>query len=120
MNACRTKSSGSSSRRGSSVVARASGRVGLRVGGNALATQSAWPKLTLRIDAAEIADDLRQPLLPRMLLLDADANSSFVREWTPNVMPPLRHRAYALQWFTFALVALVVFVAVHWRKQENQ
>jgi surfeit locus 1 family protein len=93
---------------------------GLRVGGNALATQSAWPKLTLRIDAAEIADDLRQPLLPRMLLLDADANSSFVREWTPNVMPPLRHRAYALQWFTFALVALVVFVAVHWRKQENK
>lgn len=93
---------------------------GLRVGGNALATQNVWPKLTLRIDAAEIADDLHKPLLPRMLLLDADANSGFVREWTPNVMPPLRHRAYALQWFTFALVALVVFAVVHWRRQESK
>ena len=92
---------------------------GLRVGGNALTAQNTWPKLTLRIDAAEIAADLGKPLLPRMLLLDAGANSGFVREWTPNVMPPVRHRAYAFQWFTFALVALLVFVAVHWRRQEN-
>jgi len=92
---------------------------GLRVGGNALLAQSVWPKLTLRLDAAEIAADLGKPLLPRMLLLDADTNSGFVREWTPNVMPPLRHRAYAFQWFTFAFVALVVFVVVHWRKESR-
>jgi len=93
---------------------------GLRVGGDALKTQSTWPKLTLRIDPAEISADLGKPLLPRMLLQDAAANSGFVREWTPNVMPPVRHRAYALQWFTFALAALVVFVAVHWRAVEKQ
>src|SRR5215208_6176085 len=34
VNACRARSSGSSSRRGSSVVARASGRLCLRVGGD--------------------------------------------------------------------------------------
>jgi len=93
---------------------------GLRVGGDALKAQSAWPKLTLRIDSAEISADLGKPLLPRMLLLDVAANSGFVREWTPNVMPPVRHRAYALQWFTFAFVALVIFVAVHWRAVEKQ
>jgi cytochrome oxidase assembly protein ShyY1 len=92
---------------------------GLRIGGNALTAQSAWPKLTLRLDAEEIAADLRKPLLPRMLLLDAEANSGFVREWTPNVMPPMRHRAYALQWFTFAAAALVIFVILHWRKVEK-
>lgn len=92
---------------------------GLRVGGDALKAQGTWPKLTLRIDAAEISADLGKPLLPRMLLLDADAGSGFVREWTPNVMPPVRHRAYAFQWFTFAIVALVVFVAVHWRAVEK-
>jgi cytochrome oxidase assembly protein ShyY1 len=93
---------------------------GLRVGGDALRAQSVWPKLTLRLDAAEIAADLGKPVLPRMLLLDADASSGFVREWTPNVMPPLRHRAYAFQWFTFAVVALVVFVVVHWRKPDKK
>ena len=92
---------------------------GLRVGGNPLTTQSTWPKLTLRLDATEIAADLGKPLLPRLLLLDADAGSGFVREWTPNVLPPVRHRAYAFQWFTFALVALVVFVAVHWHKVKK-
>ena len=93
---------------------------GLRVGGDALKDESTWPKLTLRIDAAEIAADLGKPLLPRMLLLDPAANSGFVREWTPNVMPPVRHRAYALQWFTFVFVALVIFVAVHWRAVEKK
>jgi cytochrome oxidase assembly protein ShyY1 len=89
---------------------------GLHVGGNALASQNTWPKLTLRIDADEIAGDLHKPLLPRMLLLDPEPGV-FVREWIPNVMPPVRHRAYALQWFTFACAALIVFVVVHWRKE---
>jgi cytochrome oxidase assembly protein ShyY1 len=91
---------------------------GLRVGGNALTAQRTWPKLTLRVDPAEIAADLGKPLLPRMLLLDAEGGA-FVRDWTPNIMPPMRHRAYALQWFTFAIVAIVIFVVVHWRKREN-
>jgi cytochrome oxidase assembly protein ShyY1 len=28
-------------------------------------------------------------------------------------MPPARHRAYALQWFSFALAAIVMFVVLH-------
>jgi surfeit locus 1 family protein len=89
---------------------------GLRVGGDALPTQIAWPKLTLHLDPAPIAADLGKPVLPRILLLDPAPDSGFVREWTPNVMPPMRHRAYAFQWFTFAFVALVIFVGQHWRK----
>jgi cytochrome oxidase assembly protein ShyY1 len=92
---------------------------GLRVGGNALTAQDTWPKLTLHVDAAEISADLGKAVLPRMLLLDADSGSGFVREWTPNVMPPVRHRAYALQWFTFALAALAIFLILHWRKVQK-
>ncbi|HZP66799.1 MAG TPA: SURF1 family protein [Rudaea sp.] len=92
---------------------------GLAVGGDALKTQAAWPKLTLRLDAAAVAADLGKPVLPRILLLDPTPDSGFVREWTPNVMPPARHRAYAFQWFTFAVAALAIFVAIHWRKVEN-
>ena len=92
---------------------------GMRVGGNALAAQKTWPKLTLAIDPAEISSDLGRPLLPRLLLLDADAASGFVRTWTPAVMPPARHQAYAFQWFAFALAALVLFVALHWKKMDK-
>ena len=89
---------------------------GLRAGGNALPAQATWPKLTLAIDPLEVAADLGRPLLPRVLLLDPDAASGFERVWTPSVMPPERHRGYALQWFAFALAALVIFVLLHFRK----
>jgi len=92
---------------------------GLRVGGNALPRQTAWPKLTLAIDADEIAADLGHPLLPGVLLLDADAASGFVRSWQPTAMPPERHRGYALQWFGFAIAALAIFALLHFRKVET-
>jgi len=89
---------------------------GLRVGGNALQKQGAWPKLTLAIDADEIAADLGRPLFSGVLLLDSDAASGFVRTWTPNAMPPERHQGYALQWFAFAIASIVIFVLLHFRK----
>ena len=92
---------------------------GIRVGGNALAAQTAWPKLTLYLDQVPLAADLDKPVLPRMLLLDPAPDSGFVRAWTPNVMPPERHRAYAVQWFAFGLVALAIFIGQHWRKVDN-
>ncbi len=92
---------------------------GLRVGGNALQTQTTWPKLTLAIDAQEIGQDLGQPLLPRVLLLDVQAGSGFVREWTPNMMSPQRHQAYAFQWFAFAIAALVIFILLHYKKVQK-
>jgi cytochrome oxidase assembly protein ShyY1 len=92
---------------------------GVRVGGNALLRQQAWPKLTLAIDAQEIAADLQRLLLPRVLLLDTDAASGFARSWTPSVMPPERHRGYAVQWFAFAVAAIVIFVLLHFKKSQK-
>ncbi len=91
---------------------------GLRIGGDALPRQNGWPKLTLFVDLAAIAADLGAPVAPRLLLLDAEPGSAFVRSWTPAVMPPEKHRGYALQWFTFALAAVVIFVVLHWRKRN--
>jgi len=92
---------------------------GMRLGGNVLAAQKTWPKLTLALDPAEIGADLGRPLLPRVLLLDPDAASGFARTWAPAVMPPARHQAYAFQWFAFALAALIMFVLRHWKKVEK-
>jgi surfeit locus 1 family protein len=92
---------------------------GLRIGGNALASQSNWPKLTLRIERDEIADDLKQSIASRLLLLDPENGSAFVRTWTPTIMPPARHYAYAFQWFAFAVAAIALFTALHWRKLET-
>lgn len=88
-------------------------RAGLKLGGNPLPRQRTWPKLTTWIDPHDVGVDLHRPIYPRVLLLDAEPASVYVREWAPDTMPPARHRAYALQWFTFALVALVMFFVLH-------
>jgi cytochrome oxidase assembly protein ShyY1 len=93
---------------------------GLRLGGNALKQQTSWPKLTIYIDLAEIGEDLGQPVDSGVLLLDADPASGFVREWTPQILPPERHRGYAFQWFAFAIAAIVIFIVLHWRRVQKE
>jgi cytochrome oxidase assembly protein ShyY1 len=34
-------------------------------------------------------------------------------------MPPARHRAYALQWFSFAIAAIVMFFVLHRVKRDD-
>ena len=88
-------------------------RPGLKLGGNRLPAQTKWPKLVTYIDLSDIAADLGRTLYPRVLLLDPDPATTYVRLWVPDTMPPARHRAYALQWFTFALAAVVIFFVMH-------
>ncbi len=88
-------------------------RPGLKLGGNPLLREKAWPKLVTWIDLHDIAADLHQALHPRVLLLDPDPHTAYVRLWKPDTFPPSRHRAYALQWFGFAVVAVVMFFVLH-------
>ncbi|HJP97942.1 MAG TPA: SURF1 family protein [Rhodanobacteraceae bacterium] len=86
---------------------------GLKLGGNPLVRQKTWPKLVTWIDTRQIAADLHRTLYPHVLLLDPDPHSAYLRHWTANVMPPARHRAYALQWFSFAIASVVLFFVLH-------
>jgi cytochrome oxidase assembly protein ShyY1 len=92
---------------------------GLKLGGNPLPREKTWPKLVTWIDTRQIAADLDRPVYPHVLLLDPDPHSAYIRSWTANVMPPARHRAYALQWFTFALAAIVMFFVLHRVKRDD-
>jgi cytochrome oxidase assembly protein ShyY1 len=87
---------------------------GFKMGGNALAEQTRWPKTTIFLTLGEVAGDLGRPLYPRVLALDADTSSIYVRKHALGLsMPPARHRAYAFQWFAFALAAVVILLVVH-------
>lgn len=92
---------------------------GLHLGGNPLPRQKTWPKQSIYLDIGEIAADVGRNLDQKVLLLDPEQGSGFVREWRPNVFPPERHRAYAFTWFTLAAVVVIVFVGMHWRKEPS-
>jgi cytochrome oxidase assembly protein ShyY1 len=56
------------------------------------------------------------PLYRQVLYLDAASDAGFEdRNWTPFTMGPDRHRAYALQWFAFALTAIVFWLVLGFR-----
>ena len=89
---------------------------GLELGGNQLAKQTDWPKLTTYLKMGQVERDLGQPLFPGVLLSDPEPSTPYLRIWTPSFVPPARHQAYALQWFTFAMAALVIFLSMHLRR----
>ncbi|QAU24904.1 SURF1 family protein [Dyella sp. M7H15-1] len=93
---------------------------GFEMGGNALAQQAQWPKTSIYLDLGQVAADLHASLYPRVLALDADPVAIYVRVHTLDLssMPPARHRAYAFQWFTFAVVVAVMFVVLHGAKRR--
>ena len=61
---------------------------------------------------AELASALGAPLEPRILLLDPQAPFGYVRDWQPPGMSPLRHFSYAIQWWSFAALALIVWAVM--------
>ncbi len=51
-----------------------------------------------------------------VVLLDADQPEGYVRQWQPPGLPPMRHLAYAVQWFGLALALGVIYVVTNFRR----
>lgn len=88
-------------------------RAGLRLGAPMAGGHSGGPVIVaLYPTAADIARWLHAPVQDYELLLDADANDGYVRDWQAPVMSPERHLAYAGQWLLFGLGSIAAAVAV--------
>jgi surfeit locus 1 family protein len=79
-------------------------------------TDATWPKLTSFPTHEELEAALGVKTLRRVLLLDPALPDGFVREWSPPGLPPDRHFSYAIQWWGFALVLLVLYFGLNFRK----
>jgi len=90
---------------------------GVRVGPAAAPGSTGWPRVLLFPTEADIETTLGIDVEPRIILLDAGAPDGFERKWRPALgFGPERHLGYAIQWFAFALVAAVLFVALNLRR----
>jgi surfeit locus 1 family protein len=93
-------------------------RVGVRPG-TPLEGAGDWPKVATFPTLEDLAGELGRPVLPFILLADPDPTTSLVRRWQPRQAGPMRHLAYAFQWFALA-AAVVVVTAVVYRKQRAE
>jgi cytochrome oxidase assembly protein ShyY1 len=89
---------------------------GLSSGRAEPAANSSWPKLTSFPDVAELSRSLGRKIEPRILLLDPDAPNGYVRSWQPPGLSPVRHWSYAVQWWAFAALAVILWVVLNLRK----
>jgi surfeit locus 1 family protein len=90
---------------------------GMRVGPAATPGSADWPRVLLFPTEADVESVLGVDVEPRIVLLDAGAPDGFERKWRPALgFGPERHLGYAIQWFAFALVAMVIFIAVNLRR----
>lgn len=85
--------------------------------GEAEERHAGWPKVVQELDFGQLERLLDTRLAPVVLLLDAEDEHGFMRDWRPvyTVMPD-KHRAYAMQWFTLAAVLLLIYLGVNTRR----
>jgi surfeit locus 1 family protein len=74
-----------------------------------------WPKVTAFPTHEELESALRAKLEPRIVQMAAGPDS-FERETSPPGIAPERHFSYAIQWWGFALVLLVLYFGLNFRK----
>lgn len=78
-----------------------------------------WPWRIQQIRIELLSAELGRPLLPVVVLLDAEQPDGYVRQWQPLVgFGPERNIGYAIQWFGLAATLLVIYLAVNTRRTE--
>ena len=79
-----------------------------------------WPAVVQQLDPKVVSKKLGKPVLPYQILMDPTLPEGYVREWALSHIKPERHTAYALQWFTFAVIALGLWVWHGLKRARNQ
>lgn len=93
---------------------------GLASGRAAPALSGAWPRVTSFPQTAQLAAALGGVRLePRVLLLDASAPAGYRRDWRPFVKGPEQNISYAVQWWSFGVLLLVLFVKMNLRTRDD-
>lgn len=92
---------------------------GLESGRAPPAMAGQWPRVTSFPQAGELAAALgTQRLERRILLLDpSDPAPGFERRWRPPGVAPDTHWGYAIQWWGFAVVLMVLYLGLNSKKR---
>jgi cytochrome oxidase assembly protein ShyY1 len=93
---------------------------GLSSGRAAPDPRAPWPKVTAFPSMAQLSGALGAPLEPAIVLLDPNEEDGYVRDWHPPGMEPIRHWSYAVQWWSFGVVLLVLWVGLSLRKIRQE
>jgi surfeit locus 1 family protein len=69
-----------------------------------------------RAEIASLLEESRWSHAGDLVLLDPREPDGYLREWHPPGFPPIRHVAYAVQWFGLALALAVIYGVTNFRR----
>jgi len=87
--------------------------------GSTLEVGETWPLRIQALDIPAVQAKLKRPLYPFILLLSPQEKEGFVRDWQPVAMSASKNTGYAVQWFSFAGVLIIIFFALSIRKNKR-
>lgn len=94
-------------------------RPGLRLGEDTPESSATWPRVLNFPERETIERALGTRIEPYILLLDPSEPNGFEREWHALTrFGPERHVGYAVQWFAFAFVAVVIYLSLSLRREQ--
>jgi surfeit locus 1 family protein len=74
--------------------------------GTNIENKGVWPMRIQQVDLESLSAHLNRPLMSGLTY--QEKNSPFLIHYRPVILPPERHKAYALQWFLLAIAVVVI------------
>jgi surfeit locus 1 family protein len=90
---------------------------GIAAGKAPPAEEGPWPRVTSFPGNEELAHLWGVKLLAPVLLLDAGSGPGYLRDWKPPGVSPDRNYSYAIQWWSFALLAVCMFIGLNLKRR---
>ncbi len=94
-------------------------RVGIR-SDESFAGDQSWPRVAVYPILGDVSEQLGRDVLPYVLLLDAEADDGFLRDWKPRQASPMTHYGYAFQWFALSLTVLAISLWQFRKKRSSR
>ena len=91
---------------------------GFRMGEVAMTAD--WPQRVPYLDLQKFQQALSFDLYPYVIWLAPETEDYYIRDWKPVWSSPEKSEAYAVQWFSFALIAVILFIVLNTRKVEME
>ncbi|MDH5183504.1 MAG: SURF1 family protein [Gammaproteobacteria bacterium] len=75
-----------------------------------------WPQLIQWLDVNEAATHLAYDMVPYILLQSEDDADAYIRDWKMIASSPDKSISYAVQWFSFAIILLGLFLFLNYKR----
>ncbi len=80
---------------------------------------SGWPAVLRWVDGVEFQRETQLDMLPIILLQTPETEYGFIREWHFINSTPEKSTSYAVQWFSFAGLLIIIYVGVNLKKRAK-